>query len=88
MLAQTRPNYLCWVLKQLCIDQVLTPTIMPYLFVDIAVTVHCFFIVFFRQMTPLHMAATAGYNDIVTCLVEKEAGVNMKANSGVSTITY
>ena len=45
-------------------------------------------IVSFHQITPLHVAATAGNNDIVKHLVEKEAGVNMKANSGVSTITY
>ena len=40
----------------------------------------------FRQMTPLHMAASGGHTAIVEHLVENEADVNIKAYSGVSAI--
>ena len=54
--------------------------------VDIAVVCCEHSILSLHQMTPLHLAASVGHNDIVRCLVEKGAGINIKDKFGVSTI--
>ena len=45
--------------------------------------VQLFFIYSPHQKTPLHWAADAGHVDIVRCLVEQGADLNIKDDSGV-----
>ena len=42
------------------------------------------FVSFFNQMTALHQAAHKGHVDIVECLVDKGADINIKDKNGVS----
>ena len=41
-----------------------------------------------HQKVPLHMAAEEGHKDIVECLVDKGADINIKNNDGVKYITF
>ena len=42
-----------------------------------------FFVTFYYQQTPLHVAARNGRDYTVECLVEKKADINIKDKTGV-----